>query len=461
MDLKLYLNLYALLQRDVSTKEQQRAFGLEHAVLKHKPIAQLAAWEKRYIDLLKRPLLSERVTSYLYIMTFLLGTLSFILGLFSGIALLSYNGHEPVNVVYFMAMVIFFPLFTMLLALFAMFKSRSNSNILMHLTPAYWMEKIAARFAHKEESFKKHFNMDPILAKWIVLRRAQCMALLFSVGLLLALLGTVVTRDLAFAWSTTLKITPDGFYAFLNMLAFPWREFIPSAIPSLELIEHSQYFRLGERLSNEMITHVEQLGEWWKFLAMATLFYALFLRTILYLIVTIGYKRALKKSIFSLEGTSLLLNNMNKPFITTGALEGEGVVFSVSKDVQMLRELESVYDFIQGWALSSSFLEVLNEVMKVKAQHQVVEVGGSNTLSQDSEIARKSFGKVLLYVKAWEPPTLDILDYIELLLEYAGRVVIYPVGTENEGYQAKEKYIQIWVDKISMIDTSKIWIKVP
>jgi len=460
MNLKSYLNLYALLQNNVSTREERRAFGLENVTLKNKAIKQLLAWENKYIHHLKKPLLSDDVSSYLYIVTFSLVIIAFMLGLLSGVTLLSYNGHEPVNIVYFIAMVVFLPIFTMILALFSMLRAKNSQSVLVHLSPAYWMEKILKFFPSIDDKNIKNFKINPLLANWIVIRRSQFIALFFSIGLLLALLGVVVTKDIAFAWSTTLHITPETFHGFLNTLALPWRAFFPTAVPSIELIESSQYFRLGDKLSEEMISNASQLGQWWKFLALATLFYALLLRCVMYGIATIGYKYTLKKSFFSLEGTSLLLNNMNETMITTNATVAEHIVSSSHKDIQEVRQLKTLYDFVQGWAIPISKLQVMNDTMKVSSQN-IVEVGGSNTLSQDREMVHKSFGEVLLYVKAWEPPTLDIVDYIEELVEVVDKVIVYPIGTDDEMYHTKEKFIKIWIEKISIINNKKIWIKIP
>ncbi len=460
MHLKSYLNLYVLLQNDVSTREEQRAFGLEYAKFKKKPVKQLLAWENRYIHNLKKPLLSDDIYSYLYVVTFLLVIIAFILGLLSGITLLSYNGQEPVNVVYFIAMVIFLPLFSIVLAFFSMLRVKNSKSVLLHLTPAYWMEKILNFFPGIDDKNIKNFKINPLLVNWIIIRRSQFIALFFSLGLLLALLGVVITKDIAFAWSTTLHITPETFHSFLNTLALPWREILPTAVPSIELIERSQYFRLGDKLSEEMISNASQLGQWWKFLALATLFYALLLRCVMYGIATLGYKNALKKSFFSLEGVSLILKNMNEPMITTSATVTEHIISSSYKDIQEVRQLKRLYDSVQGWAIPTFKLQVMNDTMNISSQN-IFEVGGSNTLSEDRAIAHKSFGEVLLYVKAWEPPTLDIVDYIEELVEVVDKVIVYPIGMEDEMYHTKEKFIKIWIEKISIIDNHKIWIKTP
>ena len=459
MKFKTYLDLYQLLEVDNSTKAQRRAFGLSHVLLKNKPLEQLMAWVKENKQKLKRPLLSDIFTSYLYGISFTLIIVGFVVGFFSGVTLLNYNGHAPVNVIYFMAMVIVLPLLTMTLTLFSMIKAHQSRSVLIHLSPSYWMEKIVALLPRKIQENLENLKLNPLLANWIVIKRSQSIALFFSIGLLIALLLMVATKDIAFAWSTTLHVTPEAFHSFLNTLAFPWRSWFPSAVPSLELIEQSQYFRLGDGLSEEMISHASKLGEWWKFLAFATLFYAIILRFFMLLLATLGWQIAVKKSLFSLEGVSMLLRDMNEPIISTHAQEEE-LTDTTSKEgvLQTINTLDASYDVAQGWAMSEEQLHVLNDAMGIITP-LVYDVGGTNTLEEDAEIIHKSHGEVLLYVKAWEPPTMDFMDYLEALVKQVDRVIIVPVGTEEQGYKADEKMIQIWIKKLAQVGSNKVWLK--
>jgi len=319
MNIKSYLNLYQLLEVDTSTKEQRRTFGLSHVLLKNKPIEQLLSWFELHHTKLKKPLVSETFSAYLYGISLVLVIVGFVSGLFAGMALLNYNGHAPVNVIYFMAMVIALPLITMTLTLLSMIKAHHTQSVLIHLSPSFWMEKIVALLPHKVQQNVEALKINPLLANWIVIKRSQLIALFFSIGLLVALLVVVSTKDIAFAWSTTLDIDAEAFHGFLNTLAFPWRSWVPSAVPSLELIEQSQYFRLGDNLSEEMINNASKLGEWWKFLAFSTLFYAIVLRFLMYLVSVMGLGIAVKKAVLSLEGVSILIRDMNEPIITTNA----------------------------------------------------------------------------------------------------------------------------------------------
>jgi len=459
MHLKSYLNFHELLADDSTPREENRAFGLAHVLLKNKPIEQLVSWQEEHSNKLQQPSTSEKFASYLYGVTLTLGIVAFILGLLSGIGLLSYSGHEPVNVIYFIAMVVFFPLFTMSLTLFSMLRANSAQSLLVHVSPAFWMEKILSFLPSKIQNSMKEIKINPLLLNWIVIKRSQLIALFFSLGLLVALLAMVVTKDIAFAWSTTLHITPEAFHSFLNTVALPWRDFFPSAVPSIELIERSQYFRLGDKLSEEMINNASQLGEWWKFLALATLFYALILRCMMYLLASFGLDRAIKKSFLTLKGSSRLLKEMNEPIITTRALnDEERFVPSEENYEQIIHVLDASYDVVQGWAIPKEQLVVLNDSFSVIAP-KFFEVGGANSFEEDNEVISKSHGEVLFFVKGWEPPTMDFVDYLQELAQKVDKVIVVPVGTAENNYEIKQRTIDVWDRKLSQLAEEKVWLK--
>ncbi len=464
MNLKVYLDLYALLQSDDSNRSERRTFGLTHAGLKENPTVQLMVWVEERRSKLKKPLLSDTLSTYLYGITLTLVIFAFILGVLSGIGLLRYNGHEPVNVIYFMAMVIFVPLFTMTLSLLSMLKANSARSMLVHISPAFWMERILSLFPSKMEKqvqrIYSELKVNPLLLNWLVIKRSQLLALAFSSGLLVSLLAMVSTQDIAFAWSTTLSVSAESFQHFLQQIAFAWRDLFPWAVPSVELVEKSQYYRLGEKLGKGMIEDAAFLGEWWKFLLFATLFYAIFLRFLLYLLASMGLKRAIAQSFNALEGVPKLLNDMNEPIISTGAREDERIFDSQEMVYpRMVHTFDTSYDVVLGWALDKESCVLINESMHIISP-TVEEVGGANSLDEDKEVIVRCHGEVLLYVKAWEPPTMDFIDFLELLLQKADKVLVAPLGTQNKGYLAKEKDLNVWARKLLTLNAEKVWLKV-
>jgi len=456
MNLQAYIDLYQLLHKQVSSREENRAFGL--ACPEKKPVEQLLCWREKQLDRLGRPTPGEWVSGYLYVVSLVSALLALVLGIVSGVGLLSYNGHEPVNMVYFMAMVVFLPLLTMSLSLFAMSRANRARNTLVHLSPAFWMERMMRWLPDRAGEQFAQLRINPLLLNWLVMKRAQILALLFSLGLFLALLGMVSTKDIAFSWSSTLQVTPEAFHHFLSLLSAPWSSWLPSAVPSVALIEQSQYFRLGETLDKGMVAHAAMLGEWWKFLACATLFYAIVLRGFLWLLASLGLRRALRRSLLSLEGADQLLHDINTPLVTTAApVQERPFVQHLDHYIRIEPKLASSYRSTLGWAMRDKEIAVLNDSMSVRTE-KCLGIGGSNTLAGDQEIIRLSQGTVLLYVKSWEPPTMDLVDTLTELVKYAQKVTLFPVGLAADHYRATEKELDIWERKLQTLDHPKVWL---
>ncbi len=463
MNLKRYIDFYELLHTYKASREENRAFGLETESVKFSPFKQIVLWVQKHEGKLQKPSLSQRISGYLYGVTLTLVIVAFLLGLFSGVGLLSYSGHEPVNVIYFLAMVVLLPLVTMTLTLFSMLKAHASHSLLVHISPAFWMEKVLHFLPKKVKNNLQTLPLNPLLGNWLIIKRSQLLALLFSLGLLMALLGMVITKDIAFAWSTTLHVSPKEFHSFLSGIAFTWRDSFPWAVPSVELIEQSQYFRLGEKLDAGMIQNASKLGEWWKFLAFATLFYAILLRFGLWLLSAWGFRYALLKSFLGLEGSAALLREMNEPMITTSAPKEEKVFVSHENPYGMqISKLNNTYDVTLGWSMSNSELMLLNDTMQVISP-SIFEVGGANSLDEDSAIIARCQGEVLFYVKSWEPPTMDFVDFLEELTGVAKRVTLIPKGTSKENYMATRKELEMWgrkLETLHLTHLTRVWLKI-
>jgi hypothetical protein len=382
--------------------------------------------------------------------------LAFFLGLFTGVGLLRYNGSEPVNLIYYLAAVFVLPLMTMTLSLLAMLRAGSTGALLVHLSPAYWMENILLMLPGKRKAFFEKITLNPLLLNWIVIRRSQELALVFSLGLFLALLWVVSSEDIAFAWSTTLQVSADEFHRLLRAIALPWREWLPQAVPSIELIERSHYFRLGGAVSDQMVTYASKMGEWWKFLAMTTLVYAILLRLFFFLGASWGLRRALERSILSLEGVRELLREMREPLITTQSLEEEASLESSDANKVVLSEAVQRYDMVIGWALDEAAISLQNDTFGIDTP-RIREAGGSHSLAEDRQVIEEAKGDILLYVKAWEPPTNDFADFLADLSDKKGvSVTIRPLGTPEEGGIARDEDFAIWARRIAKLKKESI-----
>lgn len=460
IELEEYIDLLQLTEQKSSSHETNRQYGLVNEQLLDTPVLLLKQWIREHRYLLSNPLISLKFSSYLNRVSALLLLASFLLGIFSGVGLLSYSGHEPVNVLYFLGVVLLLPLITMSMTLWAMIRANQSSNMLIHISPAYWMERIVALLPDKSQELLSKLHINPQIGNWMTIWRSQLLALGFSLGLFLALLGVVATRDIAFGWSSTLRISPQELHHLFSFVALPWSTILPEALPSLELIEKSHYFRLGGELSVDMIKSASLLGEWWKFLLMSTLFYALFLRLILFFVAGIGLRKALERGALSMDSVREMLREMRTPLITTEAIEHEELLQIDDEIVEVVHTpLDKSFTSVIGWAMDSETIAMHNDRKAIYGE-EIYEVGGIHSLESDDQIIESITTDTLLYVKSWEPPTMDFVDFLTLLAKRGEfSITLYPLGIAENGYEATERDYTMWSQKIAGVRLDNVRMK--
>ncbi len=453
--LKSYLDLAQLLTKYRGTHEENRAFALSQ---KEQGLKLLSLWKDKNLHRVLDELDSFKYLHYLTLFTSLFGFTLLLLGFFTGVALLSYSGSQPVNVIYLLLVMVGFPLFSMFLSLLSLFTGNIGAKIFSHFSPLYYLEKVINFFPFAKQIDFSALPFSSTLSKWIFLKRLQLFSFLFALGLFLALVFTVVSKDIAFAWSSTLAIDPVAFQHVLSFLASPWQNFFPSSVPSLELIEVSHYFRLGDKLDANMVQNADKLGAWWKFLAMATLTYALLLRLVFWFMMKLGFNQQLKKEVLRLEGVKKLLKEFYTPFVSTASLKPEQHLEVKNESTFLATEIFSdKYASLLAWNYDEKTLLLLQDTNKITATKSYV-VGGKNSFAQDKAIVDGLQGKVLIYVKAWEPPTMDFMDFLEEVLAKGSvnSVEVCPLGTANENYSSNASDMKMWLQKLETIHSEKL-----
>lgn len=453
-----YIDIYQILESKDDISAENRAFGLKHKELIDYPLEIINSWRDSKVHLLPYPPYSVNITKLLSSITMFSFVIALLAGIFSAMGLLHYNGKEPINLLYFFAMVFIFPILTMTFSLFAMRFSNRSHSIMVHLSPAYWLEYIIGHLPSKHQESISKLKLNPLISNWLIIYRSQSIALIFSFGLFITLLASVATSDIAFSWSTTLHITANELHSFFSIISIPWSEFIPSAVPSLELIEKSHYFRLGGKLDSNLVDNALLLGEWWKFLAMTTLTYAIILRGILLSISMYGFQRAINRSVLYISRD--ILKEMREPFITTQSKTKERhLVQNYNGDIDTIDELKDKYPIAIGWALDRETISEYNIKEDILVD-DIYEVGGRKSLEEDSQIVLKSHGNILFYIKSWEPPTMDFMDFItELSHKDINTIEIYLIGIKENAYQSTKSDFEIWERKLSLLGDEKIRMK--
>lgn len=460
LSIKSYLDFSQILEKYRGNHEVNRAFALQHKKIQKNPIKLLLTWSSIHQFRLTDEPNSKNYLSYLSSLTSILGLLFFIIGFSVGLGLLSYSGEAPVNIIYYLLVASFLPLLGILFSLFSMITNGKLSTLFHHLFPLHWIEKILALLPSKKNLKLSDIKISTNLSKWLFIERIQLLSLLFSIGLLLSLLLMVIIKDIAFGWSTTLQISPEGFQSILSSIATPWKSLIPSALPSLELVEMSHYFRLGEKLDEQMIHNANRLGAWWKFLAMTTIFYAITLRLILWLLSRYGFRKQLKRDLLSLEGVHQLLQEFETSYISTEApKEEKHLKITPQHQEPTAHNRLTTYHHIFAWNFSMDELLLIKDNKKIEAQ-SIFTVGGNSSFTEDEKKAKEAQKTTLLFVKAWEPPTMDFIDFLELLIENKNlnEIQIYPLGTVRQYYKSNTKDISIWRRKIQGIQSKKVLV---
>jgi len=453
-----YIDIYQMLESREDISAENRAFALKHKEFINSPLKLIDLWRDSKVHLIPYPPDSLNIIKLLSTITIFSFITALLFGIFSGIALLHYNGKEPINLLYFFAMVSIFPIITMGFTISAMVLANRSHSIMVHLSPAYWLEYVIGHLPSKHQESISKLKVNPLISNWLIIYRSQSIALIFSLGLFITLLGSVASSDIAFSWSTTLHITAEELHSFFSSVARPWREIFPSAVPSLELIEKSHYFRLGGELNSEIIDNAMLLGEWWKFLAMTTLTYAIILRAILLFISMVGFQRALNRSTLNLCRD--ILKEMREPFITTQSKSSERpLIQSVDGDVDEIEELQENYPMAIGWALDATTIDEYNKREDITID-AIYEVGGRKLIEEDREVIKKASGDILFYIKSWEPPTHDFTDFTtELSHKYVDNIEIYLIGIKENLYRCTDIDFEIWERKLSLLNNKKVRIK--
>ena len=228
----------------------------------------------------------------------------------------------------------------------------------------------------------------------------------FSIGALVSLLFNVTTQDLAFGWATTLDIKASELSNFLNSLAI-WKIFCSECTIDEHLANISKFVRLGSGgVSKDKIAYANELGSWWKFLALSIVFYGIIFRGALYLIV----------KYFSSKESSIKIES--------------------EKNRESLEEISNEYSNI------SSIDETKSREFRVIPYH--IDIPKNLEPSENAK-------DILVVVKSWEPPILDFFDYLEELEEEnsGSKIAIYLAGLKG---RAKDEDIDIWKRKLNELN---------
>ena len=205
------------------------------------------------------------------------------LGGASATALLHYDGTRPVNVFHFLGIFVGAQLVTYV-ALLTQAWPGGVLNPRSGTTPRSLIYTALRRVIHERLSERRAVGRRFAVAEsWSLLRLTQIFGLAFNLGGLAATLALVTFTDVAFAWATTLDLSPGVVHTIFAGIAAPWSWLFPAGVPDGSLVAATQYFRLAGMSSGgfSQISRPEFYGGYWPFLVAALVVYGFLPRAII------------------------------------------------------------------------------------------------------------------------------------------------------------------------------------
>ncbi len=274
-----------------------------------------------------------------------LGVIGFFAGIGVASALLQYEGDRPVNVSWFVFVLVILQMLLLVSTAAAWYNRRSRAmraavhdlSLVGHLlkpvfaTAARWVQH--QRMAHlppdvrerakaREGLLSAHFSLYGPAAYLPMLIPAQLFGIGFNLGAILTTIALQWFTDLAFGWGSALDVQPGTIHALVQLIALPWSWLFGEGVglPTLEQVQ-------GTRISLKdplFIMDAEQLRSWRSFLVLSLLTYGLMPRLILLGLSVIKERRTLASLPFTHQRTQALYARMITPQLETGGGSGHG-----------------------------------------------------------------------------------------------------------------------------------------
>jgi hypothetical protein len=252
-----------------------------------------------------------------------------LLGASLSLGLLHYAGDHPVNILNVLAALVGVQLVLLLLLLAALIPRRASA------APGFFQgflrlsfRKVLARSLHDAAPERLRILEDRLeahrgLLRWLLVRSAQVFGVSFNLAALAGCLYRIAFSDVAFGWSTTLHLDATTFYGIAKALSAPWARIFPHAVPSLRLVELTQYSHLeGKyllRAAGERSADPALVGGWWSFLLLSLGAYGLLPRLIVLAFSAIRVRRILEETPSRNEELRRLSDWMRLPLVSTQA----------------------------------------------------------------------------------------------------------------------------------------------
>jgi len=391
-------------------------------------------------------------------------------------AALRYDGTYPVNVVTAFGLLVGVQLVMMALTLLLLPGGRFRMPVLQDMLGTFNPAVIAAaayrRFAALPDSVARLFawhagrSAANRFAKWQLLFWSQCAAVAFNIAALVTAIALVTFTDLAFGWSTTLDVGTREVHALTQVISAPWQVIAPAAVPDAVLIENSRFFRLED--ATTIPRRPEAFTPWWPFIVSALLVYGLLPRVLLCILAAIRLRGATRALLLEDPRVAALLDRMNAPALALAAEVAEKPGAARREEPAHLGETVGGAAAVVIWAGTidpAAAASTLRAKLGFALLANAFEAGGATSLDDDRRVIERIAGlsprHVVLFTRAWEPPLLELLDFISALrrrLADDPSVVVVPVAqTPTEPVTGTQ--LDAWRRTVATLHDSRVYVE--
>jgi hypothetical protein len=433
---------------------------LSTAIVARDPIARVHAWWREVARDEDR-VRGARFAHVRALITFALIVAGAFFGATISAAVLHYDGTVPVNVVRVLGVLIV-PQWLLLIAtlLFATGLAPGLGRLHVGTIAA----AIARRFASDSAdllSWHGSRTATARFARWQVIVWSQFAAVAFNVAAIAVAVGLITFTDLAFGWSTTLAVDSKEAAAITRALAWPWHAWLHAAVPSNALIETSRFYRMED---TTLVRSPEAMTGWWRFVVCALVVYGALPRIALLVIALFRQRGATRRLLLDDARVSALLDRMSTPAL---ALEGEGAEPEIDRPANVTfrasRAATQNADAIvwSGSVDVSATPDLVKRALGVEVE-RVVEAGGDRSLAQDRATADNvAVGRTtVVAVRAFEPPLLELLDFLRMLRARIGpsaSIVVLPLAAA--GQSSTPVQVDTWRTAIARLDDPATYVE--
>lgn len=393
------------------------------------------------------------------------------------------QGGAPVNIGYVLLVLVFGQLATLLLLALGLLLRRYASAVpvLGDLTRLlrFIAERIAAALrerppAHEIEAARRaayhrmrtRVGLYDRLERALLLSQTQLFALAFNVGALCSCLRLILLSDLAFAWSTSVgSLDAATVQRVCSLLSLPFAWLLPDALPSRELIEHTQYFRLEGRFANAppgSRGDPALAGEWWRFLVACVVTYGLLPRVFTYGWFAARFRRAERELPLDTPAVQRVLARLRTPDVSTRAegalLQAAEPARPAARDAERSSAASELVLYRDVPTDSAMLARALGRHLglSVGAVHRAGGVDAASELALCRTLAAKG-APVVLVAEAWEAPDKSLRQLLARLRAELGarvtlRVVLIGEASAHGFREPASSDVAVYRDRLTLLE---------